>query len=76
MAGRELGSKNKPVVSDIDQARKMARIKASEAGPIWGIPRNKMSLLCVTGKIQGAAKFGKTWFVTPTAMDNLFRGRK
>jgi len=61
---------------DIEQARKMARIKATDAAPLWGLEPAGMCRRCIRGEIPGAAKLGKIWYVTPTGMDKLFEQKK
>lgn len=56
----------------IDQARAMARIKAREAAPCWGIEAKDIQYYCVRGMIPGAVRMGKHWYVTPAGMDALF----
>lgn len=61
---------------DIEQARKMARIKAHEAAPVWGMNRVEISRYCNRGEIPGASKLGRVWYVTPSGMDKLFEAKK
>jgi hypothetical protein len=56
----------------IEQARKMARIKAHEAAPIWGLTKSTISLRCRRKEIPEAVMIGKTWYVTPSGMDRFF----
>jgi len=62
-------------VESIEQARKMARIKAIDAAPLWGIEPRHISRYCCRGEIPGAVKLGQIWYVTATGMDRLFEGK-
>jgi hypothetical protein len=57
---------------DVEQARKMARIKATEAAPVWGLNPKEISRQCNRGEIPGAVKLKQIWYVTPQGMDKLF----
>ena len=62
--------------TDIEQARKLARIKATDAAPLWGINPTQISRYCIRGIIPGAKKFGRAWYVTPLGMDLMFEQKK
>lgn len=71
------GSKNKSTApASIDQARKMARIKAIDAAPLWGLDPVTISLRCRRKEIPEAKQLGSIWYVTPGGMDRLFEGGK
>jgi len=57
---------------DIEQARKMARIKATIAAPLWGLNPVTMSLRCLRGEVPHAVQIGRIWYVTPAGMDLIF----
>lgn len=63
-------------IVDIEQARKMARIKACIAAPVWGMNKIEISRYCNRGEIPGAVKLGRIWYVTPMGMDKLFETKK
>lgn len=56
----------------IEQARKMARIKAVDAAPLWGLLPSQISRYCCKKEIPGAVKLGQVWYVTPQGMDRFF----
>ena len=59
-------------IESIEQARKMARIKATDAAHLWGLEPRHISRYCCRGDIPGAVKLGRIWYVTPAGMDQLF----
>ena len=74
---RITGTKNKSTAPDgIEQARKMARLKAIDAAPMWGLDPANIARRCIRGEIPGAVKLGQVWFVTPDGMDKLFDGKR
>ena len=74
---RTKGSKNcSTAPGSIEQARKMARIKAIDAAPLWGLPANTMRVRCIRGEVKGAVKLGQIWYVTPLGMDLMFEQKK
>jgi hypothetical protein len=56
----------------IDDARKMARIKAVHAAPLWGLNPKKLSVMCLRDEVADAVKIGRDYFVTPAGMDAIF----
>lgn len=42
----------------------MDYITAQEAGDKWGISRRRVQILCVEGRIKGAAKKANLWLIT------------
>lgn len=74
---RIAGTKNKrnPPES-IEAARKMARIKALDAAPLWGLEAKHLSHICCRGEVPEAKKFGRVWFVTPGGMDRMFEQKR
>lgn len=56
----------------IEDARKMARIKAVHAAPLWGMVPKQLSLMCLRGEVSDAVKIGRDYYVTPTGMDAIF----
>lgn len=54
----------------------MARIKAIDAAPLWGLPANTMRVRCIRGEVKGAVKLGQIWYVTPLGMDLMFEQKK
>ena len=70
---RPKGSKNKSIApADIDQARKMARIRSKDAAPLWGMTSTDLQLKCLRGEVPDAVKNGLYWYVTPAGMDRMF----
>lgn len=70
------GSKNVSTApQDIEQARKMARIKAIDAAPLWGMSPATMRIRCKNKTVPGAVQLGRIWYVTPAGMDKLFNRR-
>lgn len=56
----------------IEEARKMARIKAVYAAPLWGLPSEGISKRCIRDDIPSAVKIGRDWYVTPEGLDQYF----
>jgi hypothetical protein len=58
----------------IDEARKMARIRAVHAAPLWGMTEGELRRRCIREEIPGATQPGKgsVWYVTPAGMDAYF----
>ena len=74
---RPKGAKNTcKAPQDIEQARKMARIKAVDAAPIWGMAPATLALMCLRKEVPEAKKLGMRWYVTPRGMDMLFERRR
>lgn len=67
--------KLQPPPQDIEAARKMARIKAIDAAPLWSLNPVTMSLRCLRGEVPGAVQLGRIWYVTPAGMDAIFTKR-
>lgn len=62
-----------PTPKTIEEARKMGRIKAAIAAPLWGLSRYALALKCNRGEVPGAHKLGRPWYVTPEGMDAMFQ---
>ena len=56
-------------------------IKACDIAEKWGVTDRQVQILCKSGKIEGAIKFGTTWAIPedtqkPTRTGKLKPGRK
>ena len=56
-------------------------VKAEEMANRWNVSTRQVQLLCQTGKIKGASKFGNAWAIPehtpkPTRTGKLKPGRK
>lgn len=56
-------------------------LKASEIAKRWDVTERQVQILCKSGKVKGAIKFGTTWAipenaVKPTRTGKLKPGRK
>lgn len=56
-------------------------VKPDEMAKRWNITARQVQILCKSGKIEGAAKFGTTWAIPedawkPTRTGELKPGRK
>lgn len=70
---RTLGSKNKSTApATIEEARKRAVLKAREAALFWSQTPDSVSRECCWGRIPGAFKRGRYWYVTASSMDRVY----
>jgi hypothetical protein len=56
-------------------------LKTSEIAQYWDVTERQVQILCQSGKVKGAIKFGTTWAipknaVKPTRTGKLKPGRK
>lgn len=56
-------------------------VKACDMAKKWGVTDRQVQILCKSGKIEGAVKFGTTWAIPegvakPTRTGKLKPGRK
>lgn len=42
-------------------------LTTKQAAEVWGISARRVAILCEQGRIDGAAKAGKTWLLPPNA---------
>lgn len=70
---RTLGSKNKSTAPEtIKDARKRAILKANEVALFWSQTPDSVSRECCRGRIPGAFKRGRYWYVTASSMDRVY----
>ena len=49
----------------------MEYLKISEAAKKWGLSERGVQALCARGKIEGAARFGRSWMIPKDAKKPL-----
>ena len=76
MRNRQVSRTTPP--TDIDAARRMARLRARDAAGIWGINADTFIRKCNQKPcpVPSAVKLGKCWYVTPQGMDKIFDKRQ
>ena len=63
----------------IEKEITMEYLTSVEMSDKWGITSRRISVLCATGRIDGAVKKGKTWLIPSGAkkpMDARFKDHK
>ena len=46
------------------------------AAKIFDVPETRLRMMCLTGKIEGAKRVGKYWFMPFDVLNSIFNGKK
>ena len=57
------------MTKDIDEGREMIEgyVTIQEVAQKWGLTPRRIQVMCVSGKIKGATKFGRAWAIPSDA---------